>query len=555
MNIDILGETLDKDIKNNSSKTFLINGHWGIGKTYFIKKYLNKKKYIYLSMFGIKDSKELEDNLFLELKNIDEKLSKICQFYDPCNIKTESFKSDVNTILKETIYIVLDDLEKKSDILTFKEIFGIVSALKDIEKIKIILIGDTEKIGINNFEIFNNLKELVIDKTYNINNYSKEALDIIIEASDDTKPHEDIISKEKYENYLISFNSKYKEKNLRTIKKMINFSGVIINNIETSKLSKADIQTLVSISFAVVVERVEHYNYDREHLLKIIISEYLANTIYPISKEELVEEIIKIYDGESLNSFNKINDFFLEVEECKNEEKSNKLFYLSSEKIEKRISKFVKNSVLKYNSRYKIDNWYNQLYEFYFYANLIEKKDLINSESVIKIIDIYLDNLNCEDISLFNLLLKMQHDVNITEDCLFVYKVLKDKIVYKYFMFYYDNVINTFDNKIYDSKKIADLITFILGSDFKNSDDVDTAISLLRNRGLFIPNLDGEIDEVIWNYVHEIWKGIATSDDSQNKKKMVNLLIQVSNDKYQTASTLGKYRLRTLNEFYNILQL
>ena len=94
-----------------------------------------------------------------------------------------------------------------------------------------------------------------------------------------------------------------------------------------------------------------------------------------------------------------------------------------------------------------------------------------------------------------------------------------------------------------------------MGNDLKNNDDIDTIISLLRNKGLFIPNLDYEVDESSWNYVHEIWKGISTTVDSQNKKKMLNLLIQVSNDKYQTASLMGKYRISSLNEYYNILQL
>ena len=94
-----------------------------------------------------------------------------------------------------------------------------------------------------------------------------------------------------------------------------------------------------------------------------------------------------------------------------------------------------------------------------------------------------------------------------------------------------------------------------LGTDFRSNDDIDTVISLLRNKGLFIPNLDNELDENSWNFVHEIWKGISTTSDSQNKKKLLNLLIQVSNDKYQTATNIGKYRIRSLNEYYNILQL
>ena len=551
MNIDKIFEKLNVDITSN--KSFLIDGPWGIGKTTMVKEYLKNKKYLYLSLFGIKDLKELEDNLFLELKNINTELAKICQFYEPFNIKTNVLKKEIDKVLENPLYVVFDDVEKKSDVLTYKELFGLISSLNDIKNIKIIIICDSTKIGMNNYEIFSNLKELVIDKTYLFSNYSKETLFSILDKLTKLKPKEEIITKEKYENYLISFLDKYKIKNLRTIKKMIIFSGIIINNVDTSNLSKGDIQTLVNISFSVVAEKIDHYNYDREHLLKIIVSEYLTNVIYPISKEELVESIILIYDNPSSLYFNKINQFFINVISCKIEKKNPNLFYLSADKIEKKITKFVKNSVIKYNSKYTLDTWFNQLYDYYYYALLIEKENLLPRDEIIKSIDNYIGALKCEYINLFNLQLRMQHENNKTDESSRIYKILKDKIVYKYFMYYYENVIKTYDEKTYDSKKIADLITFILGSNFKNNDDLDTAISLLRNKNLFIPDLNNEIDEVIWNFVHEIWKGISTSDESQNKRKMLNLLIQVSNDLYQTATPLGKYRISTLNEYYNIL--
>lgn len=550
MNIDKLKDIFNKDL--DSYKSFLIDGSWGIGKSSFINTFLSKKSYIYLSLFGIKDSKELESNLFLEFKNSSERLNKLCQFYEPHNIKTNSFKNDFNNTIKDTIYVALDDLEKKNDTITYKELFGLINALKDLTCIKIIVLCDSTKIG-SYIDIFNSLSTLVIDKYYYITSISRDSINDIIKANK-KRPNKDIISTEKFDNYLYSFIDKYKIKNLRTIDKMITFSGLIINNIDTSKLSKGDIQNIVNICFGVIVEKYDHYIYESDKLIKVIVSEYLTNVVYPVDKEELVEYIINLLNDQEDYKYDNINKYFDSVRDCKSDKKEEKLFFMSPDKIEKKIIKFIKNSIHKYNSKLSLDEWYKDLFEYYFYSKLIEENVLFREDEIINVLDEYINNIKCSDISLFNLNLRLRQDREI-EELNNVTRILKDKLIYKYFMYYYDSVSNDYDNNIFDSKKIADLITFIMGNDLKNNDDIDTIISLLRNKGLFIPNLDYEVDEASWNYVHEIWKGISTTVDSQNKKKMLNLLIQVSNDKYQTASLMGKYRISSLNEYYNILQL
>lgn len=550
MNIDKLKDIFNKDL--DSYKTFLIDGSWGIGKSCFINTYLSKKNYIYLSLFGIKDSKELENNLFLEFKNYSERLNKLCQFYEPYNIKTNSFKNDFNNTFKDTIYVVLDDLEKKNDTITYKELFGLINALKGLDVVKVVVLCDSTKIG-SYIDIFNSLSSLVIDKYYYITNISKDSINDIIK-SNKNKPNKDIISSDKFDNYLYSFIEQYKIKNLRTIDKMITYSGLIINNIDTSKLSKGDIQNIVNICFGIIVEKYDHYINEADKLIKIIVSEYLTNVVYPVDKEELVEYILSLLNDQEDYKYDNINKYFESIRDCKSEKKEEKLFFMSPDKIEKKIIKFIKNSIHKYNNKLNLIEWFNTLNEYYFYSKLIDENILFREDEIINILDDYINNIKCSDISLFNLNLRLRQDREV-EELNNITKILKDKLIYKYFMYYYDSVSNDFDNNIFDSKKIADLITFVMGNDLKNNDDIDTIISLLRNKGLFIPNLDYEVSEEEWNYVHEIWKGISTTVDSQNKKKMLNLLIQVSNDKYQTASGMGKYRISSLNEYYNILQL
>ena len=64
MNIDELQERLDKEL-TNIYKNVLINGEWGIGKTYFINNYSKDKNSIYISLFGIDSLESFIFNIYL----------------------------------------------------------------------------------------------------------------------------------------------------------------------------------------------------------------------------------------------------------------------------------------------------------------------------------------------------------------------------------------------------------------------------------------------------------------------------------------------------------
>ena len=66
MNISDLGKILDNDLKKYYD-VVLINGIWGVGKTFYINRYLKDKKSIYVSLFGLKNMEELKSNLYFSL--------------------------------------------------------------------------------------------------------------------------------------------------------------------------------------------------------------------------------------------------------------------------------------------------------------------------------------------------------------------------------------------------------------------------------------------------------------------------------------------------------
>lgn len=70
MTIDEL-ETRLNDEFFDIYKCILINGAWGIGKTYFLRnKYLSNKEHIYISLFGLNSIEEVKVEIYSKLNKV-----------------------------------------------------------------------------------------------------------------------------------------------------------------------------------------------------------------------------------------------------------------------------------------------------------------------------------------------------------------------------------------------------------------------------------------------------------------------------------------------------
>ena len=72
MNFDLIGE-IKKYIKNDRiNYAVLIDGEWGSGKTYFIKRnYIDKHPdtTLYISLYGLKSKDEINKKIYYEIIN------------------------------------------------------------------------------------------------------------------------------------------------------------------------------------------------------------------------------------------------------------------------------------------------------------------------------------------------------------------------------------------------------------------------------------------------------------------------------------------------------
>lgn len=72
-----------------------------------------------------------------------------------------------------TYIIIIDDLERRSENILLKEIFGVIEELKKCNYVKVIVIANLNELNPQNIDIYHRYSEKVIDRVYHITEYLK----------------------------------------------------------------------------------------------------------------------------------------------------------------------------------------------------------------------------------------------------------------------------------------------------------------------------------------------------------------------------------------------
>lgn len=201
-----------------------LNGAWGSGKTWFIRKYIEKleglgKEVVYISLNGVKDVGQLNSLMLAEIYPlINGSMTKavakgIGGLLKGLKVDLTSFKAEDFLKFKPSTIFIFDDLERcKIDI---DELFGHVNNLVEHLGAKTILIADESKIEDSKYS---EIKEKLVDATFVYVEESLVAIDSILNEISDGFLKTLLISKK--DNILNIFNlSDYK--NLRSLKQTI----------------------------------------------------------------------------------------------------------------------------------------------------------------------------------------------------------------------------------------------------------------------------------------------------------------------------------------------
>ena len=242
--------------KENTEYAILMDGKWGAGKTFFIKNSLKGiiqeeiketsryKDIIYMSLYGIKDIKQIENKIIYSIienniLNNQRKTSRMlidgAKTYINSLEKRDSIMEGIKIFQEIDKYIIIfDDLERCMVPIT--ELLGYINELVEHKSVKTILIANEDKMSekgsLAQNKIYYEIKEKLIGEVI----YYNPNIDIILDYICD-KENNQIVSKiiknNKYR--IIEIMQIFNYKNIRTLKICISKFNRIIEKIEEAK--------------------------------------------------------------------------------------------------------------------------------------------------------------------------------------------------------------------------------------------------------------------------------------------------------------------------------
>lgn len=198
MNVTKIQDILSEQLEQDGLQRIIINGKWGIGKTWqidqFCQKYQKNKdiKIIKLSLFGKKSVDNLNSMMF---SAVDGKLRKFFRgaldFASKFNLSFGGVGANIpnmsyiigHTNLKNKKFLViLDDFERKSESLSCKELFGFIDELcSNNRDVKVCLVMNFDQLEKKDITDYRTYFEKTFNKSFDVDSDNKGAVDNILD--------------------------------------------------------------------------------------------------------------------------------------------------------------------------------------------------------------------------------------------------------------------------------------------------------------------------------------------------------------------------------------
>ena len=565
--LEILNQ-LDND---NTYKKIFINGPWGIGKSYYVNKYIKEhnENFIYITLFGKTSFDSIENSVARELfkklsslnkkkiilhkfvKNVKASFS-ICGFtINSPELSRKGLISEYSTLLEsKSLIIVIDDLERKSNNILIEDIMGMIEEFSQFNKVKIVIIGDENNMIDSDRKKWNRFKEKIIEKEYKIQKFSDESIRNLV-----TSEICSYIEEIEVTPFINDYIKKHDIRNLRTIIKGINLFKEVINNyVEIKENKKVNLLVLKNCMSVAIECTEEVYKSDEKRddndFFKYVIDEeinsrimnHYFNSVFSNNDDTcILNYILDIYkceySADLKNKLNKTIDSYLEEKKPNEKDK----FYLSIDKITFKINNLYKHMK---NGKYKfitLDVFINDFYEILIWNSALEL------------------NLNLDEVAsvFFDIMFKNYYDVNksIYENKIKLFgfkfkesKILSDlaieyndKIKTKYLSDKLLNIEKTFKNLEYDCSLLEWLDSRFIDNDKEIVQE--EFIKICRNNNYLVPDLSNEIDENTWSWFLEIWELFYKR---MNEEYKVEFNLYVNSLKI---NKLVEYRINLLQQY------
>lgn len=528
----------------------LFNGPWGVGKTkHILDSVKNNKNIYYISLFGKNNINVFYEELYYVLlsntkiiwKKTLKLLKNISFSHSGFNISLPYINDVLKTIQQELkgksdITIIIDDLERKSDSLEIKEIFGFIDSITKNLGIKVILLASTENLSKKEKEAFDDYSEKSIDRIYEITSYSSNAPQNIMG--------------EKIWNSIEPLYTTHQVKNLRTLEKTKYFIEEVIEqmpeDIFNEKISKEDIYKICA---AVIIFVVDHNKRRKllpgseenppNYIWHFILNRKLKNSMMTIITPLILEwyETGDFSEQDFNNLFNQIDTY----------KESKSPIFMSDNQLETEIADF-SIFINNLDKDISLSGFMQRLDEL---ANIAETTSLEFNYSVEQVVGWVLEYSNFDNIddSYFDLLPQREST--------FINKVienLKIKSASHHSNRILSEMIINLEKRKFNDDEIKVVSEFKLLYDrFKNrkyDKEKKNLINKMKENEWFLPLPYGEITDEHWSYCHNILQCIEYISDNEDRNikedacKYFNEKIDISLDE------IFKYRMKSLMKQY-----
>lgn len=550
-----------------SYQKILFNGPWGIGKTkYILDSIKNEKDIYYISLFGKNNINTFYEELYyLLLSNNKVRIKKVLKHMNRINFSRFGLSisiplmSDIMTNIqkelkgKSDITIIIDDLERKSDDLEIKEIFGFIDSITKNNGIKIILVASFKNFSSIEKEVFEDYAEKSIDRIYKITDYSKVAPQKIM--------GEDIWASIK--NLYIE----NKSKNLRTLEKTNFFIEEVIKEISVDffneKFNKEDVYKICA---AVVIFVVDH---NKETMLlpvpeksddisSVYYNIYKSKENYPnyiwhyILKNNLKNSMMQVFIPFILEWF-ETGDFSREqlknlCKQVDSYKESSAPIFMSDNQIKEEIAE-LSNIINNFGENISIENLMQRLDEL---ASIAEKTDLEFTYNVDQVVEWILDNSDSQ-----NNINNTYFDLLPRRESAFINEVIADlkvKSVKGYSNQLISKMLNNLkrrnftDNDIHLVKEFKIFYDNLVGQN--KNDEKNKLINQMKDNNWFLPLPYGEITYPHWTYCHNIFQCLEHISSREDKLIKEGALKYFNQEIDKSSDEIFKYRMRSLISQY-----
>ncbi|WP_454951388.1 hypothetical protein [Campylobacter showae] len=294
--IDKIKEKLIQIFKDESAVCTTINGKWGVGKTYFWHKFVEdnskelNKSFVYISLFGKDSISQITQEIILQTykkykmvhnfldkfkkSNIDKVIDKFTPNFGSAIIGCLSFfeKKDF-----ENIVICFDDFERLSNKLSIKDVFGLISELKEQKNCHIVMIFNADELKLDDIKRY---KDKIVDYEFNYNPTVENTYKII---EDKLKVFKD---------YPLEYFKKHNINNIRVMKRVVtalNDFGFLEKDLKDFKYTE---QILVKDIMEIATINALKLNMDFKELDKYSFK-YFTNNLKDNEKNKEFDEVIE----------------------------------------------------------------------------------------------------------------------------------------------------------------------------------------------------------------------------------------------------------------------